>query len=128
MSKRMQTLCGTNYFPMRKNIFMLLLVLCVMLFSEMSMANDFPTQARAEYVFACMSSNGQTSEMLTKCSCAIDAIAEQMTYKEYEEAETVLSMRLVAGDRTAMFKESAWAVDIVSRFNEIQVEADVQCF
>jgi len=37
-------------------------------------------------------------------------------------------MRLVAGDRTAMFKESAWAVDIVSRFNEIQVEADVQCF
>jgi len=128
MSKRMQTLSSTNYFPMRKHIFMLLLVLCVMLFSEMSMANDFPTQARAEYVFACMSSNGQTSEMLTKCSCAIDAIAEQMTYKEYEEAETVLSMRLVAGDRTAMFKESAWAVDIVSRFNEIQVEADVQCF
>ena len=97
-------------------------------YSVTSLANDFPTHARAEYVFACMSANGQTAEILTKCSCAIDAIAEQMSYDEYVEAETVLSMRLVAGERTAMFKESAWAVDIISRFNEIQVEADVMCF
>ncbi len=98
------------------------------LLSSSIMANDFPTQARAEYVFACMAANGQDQIMLAKCSCAIDAIAKHMSYDEYVEAETVISMRMLAGERTAMFKESAWAADIISRFNEIQVEAEVECF
>lgn len=104
------------------------LLLCIFPLSTAAMANDFPTQARAEYVFACMSTNGQTPEILAKCSCAIDAIAEDMVYDEYVEAETVLSLRLAPGDRTAMFKESAWAADVISRFNEIQVDAEVKCF
>jgi len=96
--------------------------------STLVQANDFPTQARAEFVFACMSANGQSSEMLSKCSCMIDDIADNMSYAEYVDAETVLSLRLAAGERTALYKESAWSVDIISRFNEIQVEADVKCF
>ena len=39
--------------------------------------NDYPTNARAEYVFACMATNGQTRDMLDRCSCAIDQIAEE---------------------------------------------------
>lgn len=104
------------------------MLLSLFLFSTLAKANDFPTQARAEYVFACMSTNGQTSEILAKCSCAIDAIAEDMSYDEYIEAETVLSLRLAPGDRTAMFKESAWAAGVVSKFNETQVNAEVECF
>lgn len=104
------------------------MLLSMFLHSAYAIANDFPTQARAEYVFACMATNGQTQEILAKCSCAIDAIAEKMTFNEYVEAETVLSMRLAPGDRAAMFKESAWAADIISNFNEIQVEAEVKCF
>jgi hypothetical protein len=30
--------------------------------------NDYPTAARAEYVFACMATNGQTQDALTRCS------------------------------------------------------------
>ena len=37
--------------------------------------NDYPTAARADYVFACMAANGQSSEMLNRCSCSIDEIA-----------------------------------------------------
>ena len=37
--------------------------------------NDYPTAARADYVFACMASNGQTRQTLEKCSCSIDQIA-----------------------------------------------------
>ena len=37
--------------------------------------NDYPTIARADYVFACMQVNGQTREALEKCSCSIDQIA-----------------------------------------------------
>ncbi len=104
------------------------IMLSMFLHSVPATANDFPTQARAEFVFACMATNGQTQEILAKCSCAIDAIADKMTFDEYVEAETVLSMRHAPGDRTIMFKESAWAADIISNFNEIQVDAEVQCF
>ena len=38
--------------------------------------NDFPTAARADYVFACMSTNGTTREMLQKCSCSVDEVAQ----------------------------------------------------
>ena len=30
--------------------------------------NDYPTAARADYVFACMVSNGQTRQALEQCS------------------------------------------------------------
>ena len=31
-------------------------------------ANDYPTSARADYVFACMKTNGDTREALDQCS------------------------------------------------------------
>ena len=37
--------------------------------------NDYPTDARADYVFGCMAANGQTREALEKCSCSLDAMA-----------------------------------------------------
>lgn len=59
--------------------------------------NDYPTATRAEYVFACMQTNGGTSEALKRCSCAIDVIASVLPYADYEKAETVLRMRRQAG-------------------------------
>jgi hypothetical protein len=37
--------------------------------------NDYPTVARADYVFACMKTNGETRRALKRCSCSIDVIA-----------------------------------------------------
>lgn len=128
MSKQIDIVSSKNHCSKKRNVYAFILLSMFLLVTTPIMANDFPTQARAEFVFACMSTNGNTSEMLAKCSCAIDDIAENMTYEEYVDAETVLSMRLAPGDRTAMFKESAWAADIISRFNEIQVDADINCF
>jgi hypothetical protein len=54
---------------------------------------DYPTAARAEYVFACMATNGGHQEALRRCSCAIDVIASVLPYDKYEKAETVLRMR-----------------------------------
>lgn len=66
--------------------------------------NDYPTEARVEYVFGCMAVNGQTPEALRRCSCSIDVIAEILSYEDYVAAETVLSMRLAAGERAALFR------------------------
>ena len=55
-------------------------------------ANDYPTSARAEYVFACMKTNGDTREALDQCSCSIDVIASLLPYDAYVSAATVASM------------------------------------
>ena len=55
--------------------------------------NDYPTAARADYVFGCMAANGQTRDNLQRCACSIDVIAFILAYDDYVAAETVLSMR-----------------------------------
>ena len=59
-------------------------------------ANDYPTSARAEYVFACMKTNGDTREALDQCSCSIDVIASLLPYDAYVAAATVASMNQAA--------------------------------
>ena len=43
--------------------------------------NDYPTEARAEYVFACMAVNGQNQDVLRRCSCSIDVVASILPYE-----------------------------------------------
>ena len=93
-----------------------------------ALANDFPTRARAEYVFACMSSNGESEVMLIQCSCAVDVIAELMSYDEYVDAETTVRMRLLSGDRTAMFRDVEWVRKSVEKLRAAQAEAEIRCF
>lgn len=90
--------------------------------------NDFPTAARADYVFACMAANGETQEMLQRCSCSIDVIASILPYDRYVEAETVLRMRQVGGENTAMFRDTVMAKDLVDRLRGAQAEAEIRCF
>ena len=90
--------------------------------------NDYPTEARADYVFGCMATNAQTRQMLIQCSCSIDEIASILPYETYVEAETVLSMRRVGGERMAVFKSSAAAEDLVVQLRRAQAEAELVCF
>ncbi|WP_328702914.1 hypothetical protein [Arenibaculum pallidiluteum] len=91
-------------------------------------ANDYPTVARVDYVLGCMETNGQTQQVLQKCSCSIDAIAEQFPYQDYTALETVKVMSEAPGDRGAMFRGLAWAQELMDRFRKVQVAADLQCF
>lgn len=89
--------------------------------------NDYPTIARADYVFGCMQVNGQTRENLFKCSCSIDKIAELLPYSAYEEAETVMSVILKGGENVAVFRHKKLQ-DKVKRMKKAQVEAELRCF
>ena len=66
--------------------------------------NDYPTSARADYVFGCMKANGDTRTSLEQCSCSIDVIATILPYDRYVEAEAVLSLAQVPGRFGAMFR------------------------
>lgn len=90
--------------------------------------NDYPTEARADYVFGCMAANGQGRDILRKCSCSIDHIAALLPYDTYVEAETVLSLRQVGGERMAIFRSATLAKGLVADLRRAQAEAEILCF
>lgn len=93
-----------------------------------SPANDYPTSARAEYVFACMKTNGDTREALEQCSCSIDVIASLLPYDAYVTAATVASMNQAGGQIGSMFRGSAIARDALARLRRAQAEGEIRCF
>jgi hypothetical protein len=90
--------------------------------------NDYPTVARADYVFACMKTNGDTRPALEKCSCSIDVIASLVPYARYVDAETVLSLAQVPGVFGSMFRSSEQAKSAANDLRRAQAEAEVRCF
>lgn len=90
--------------------------------------NDYPTHARAEYVFTCMATNGQNREMLDRCSCAIDQIASVLPYDDYVGAETVLRMRQTTGERAGMFRGMPQMTEVVAKLRRAEAEAEILCF
>ena len=96
--------------------------------SAQSPANDFPTQARADYVFACMAANGQTREVLQKCSCSIDVIASLIPYDAYVAGETVASMAQDIGPVGRAMNAETLAKEDLATLRRAQAEAEVRCF
>jgi len=90
--------------------------------------NDYPTEARVDYVLGCMAANGQSRLVLRKCACSIDYIAERLPYDDYVAVETLKRMRQSSGERTALFRETEFAKTRLEEFQRIQVQADLQCF
>jgi len=90
--------------------------------------NDYPTAARSDYVFACMKTNGDTRQALEQCSCSVDVIASILPYRQYVEAETVLSMAQVPGRLGEMFRGTEESRAVVNDLRRAQAEAEVRCF
>ena len=90
--------------------------------------NDYPTSARAEYVFGCLKANGETRQAIEQCSCSIDIIASLVPYDRYVTAETVLSMSQVQGNLGGQFRTSEQATSALNDLRRAQAEAEVRCF
>jgi hypothetical protein len=90
--------------------------------------NDYPTEARADYVFGCMAANGQTRDALQKCACSIDAIAAILPYDKYVQASTILSMRQGIGQRANEFRSTKLFDDKVADLRRAQAEAEIRCY
>jgi hypothetical protein len=90
--------------------------------------NDYPTSARADYVFGCMKVNGESRQSLEQCSCSIDVIASIIPYDKYVEGETVASMNQAVGQIGAMFRGTNEAKGILADLRRAQAEAEIRCF
>ena len=90
--------------------------------------NDYPTEARADYIFGCMAANGQSRETLTRCSCSLDALASILPFDKYEQANTILSLRQGIGQRATNFKGTKVFDDTVADLKRAQAEAEIRCY
>ncbi|MCP4289238.1 MAG: hypothetical protein GY792_33260 [Gammaproteobacteria bacterium] len=89
----------------------------------------YPTSARVDYVIGCMAANGQTPEMMQKCSCSIDFIASAISYSDYEKIETLLRLQQMPGvGRNAIYSNSSWSKKAVLALREVQAESTLRCF
>ena len=87
-----------------------------------------PTSEKVEYVFACIQGNETSQAYISKCSCSIDYIDERMTYEEYVEAETIMSLRQIYGEKSLIFKNSPNAMEIYTNMQNVLAEAEMECF
>jgi len=89
---------------------------------------SYPTAARADYVIGCMAANGFQRQLLDKCACGIDVIADRMSYEDYENAETILSMQQAGvGPRGGLFRDTPIAREGLEKLRRAQAEANLRC-
>ena len=89
--------------------------------------NDYPTETRADYVFGCMQVNGNTRLALQRCACSIDIIASILPHEQYEQAETIMSVRQRGGENVAHLMNPA-SQKIVHALKQAQIEGELRCF
>jgi hypothetical protein len=93
-------------------------------------ANDFPTLERVLFVEACMREHPDRprQEMLYKCACALDAIAEEADYDEFVEMATANDAGQIAGERGTAVRESNEGRNLAKRYKELRAKAFQACF
>lgn len=92
-------------------------------------ANDFPTVDRVLYVQECLREHpGPNFEMVNKCSCALDRVAEQVRYDAYVEMTTVVKAISIGGERGSELRDNETVKPQLSRWREVQSKAKSACF
>ena len=108
---------------------LLIFLLSIISFTGMKTnSSDFPTLARSEFVFACMSSNASNRDFMAKCSCAIDEIAKRMTYKEYAQAEAIARLQYGASPREEAYKSVGLSKERMDKLYRAQAASELECF
>ena len=92
-----------------------------------SPVNDYPTVARVEFVQDCIRQHGGKLENLYQCSCAIDRIANALSYDEFVEASTYAKYSGLPGEGGGIFRDSDTAKQLAKRYRDTEAEAYRSC-
>ncbi|MGE5117076.1 MAG: hypothetical protein ACM3N6_11370 [Betaproteobacteria bacterium] len=92
--------------------------------------NDYPTVDRVLYVQACMRAhpNGHFYEMVNKCSCALDRLAEELPYDDYVTLSTMTNALSIGGERGNVIRDNEEAQAQVKRYRSLLAKAQKSCF
>jgi len=107
-------------------------VLCLTalpLFAATASANDFPTSQRVLYVQECMRSHpGAYYEMVNKCSCAVDAMADEVSYEDYTNMSTIVNAMTIGGERGGVMRDNETVKPQIKRYRDLQAKVQKACF
>jgi hypothetical protein len=93
-----------------------------------ALANDFPTIDRVLYVNDCMRNNpGPQFEMISKCSCAVDRLAEQVKFDDYVSMTTVVNAVSIGGERGGELRDNESIKPQIARWRELQSKVQKAC-
>ena len=96
--------------------------------ADKPLVNDFPTQARVEYVMQCMAEHGGVNlDNSYHCVCAVDKIASLMNFQDYSEALTFTYMFDTPGDKGGEFRDPPKSKELRDKLKAAQKEAEA-CF
>jgi hypothetical protein len=107
-----------------------LLTLCALLMlTAAAGANDFPTVDRVLYVQECMRAHpGPQFEMISKCSCALDALANDLKHDDYVTMSTISKAISIGGERGGTIRDAPALEAQAKRYREIQTKVEKGCF
>ncbi|MEQ1880388.1 MAG: hypothetical protein ABL878_05385 [Burkholderiales bacterium] len=106
-----------------------ILVFPAWLMTSLCHANDFPTAGRVDFVLECMSErSGSRFEMLNKCSCALDRLAEQYSYDDFVEAQTMAKSVTIAGERGSTLRDNEEAQQAARKYRAAVAAAAQACY
>jgi hypothetical protein len=91
-------------------------------------AHDYPTAERVVYVQACMRDHpGPHYEMLNKCSCVLDTIAQQVPFDDFVSMETASAANTIGGERGSYIRDVEALQQQIRKFRQLQAQALKTC-
>ncbi|EHR71883.1 hypothetical protein BurJ1DRAFT_3068 [Burkholderiales bacterium JOSHI_001] len=92
-------------------------------------AHDYPTADRVVFVQACMRDHpGPHYEMLNKCACALDKLAEQFSYEQFVDMNTVSNATTIGGERGSYIRDTESLQLMIRNYRKAQAAAKSGCF
>ena len=92
-------------------------------------ANDFPTVARVEFVLECLRDHkGAEFELMNKCSCVVDRLAEKYEYDGFVELQTMAKAVTIAGERGSTLRDNDEAQKAAKQYRADIKDAAKACF
>lgn len=92
-------------------------------------AHNYPTSERVIYVQSCMREHpGPDFEMVSKCSCTLDKLAQQVPLDQFVSMSTSTNANSIGGERGAYIRDVELLQKEIKRFRELQSKAKKSCF
>jgi hypothetical protein len=102
---------------------------CGLLLGASARANDFPTVDRVLYVQECIRAHpGPYFEMINKCSCAVDRLAEEVKFDDYVNMITIVNAITIGGERGGELRDNETLKPQITRYRALQTKVAKACF
>lgn len=91
--------------------------------------NNFPTVDRVLYVQECMRAHpGPHYEMVNKCACALDRLADEVPFDDYVSMSTAANANSIGGERGNSIRDTEMLQEQIRRYRTLQSKVKKACF